>query len=76
MLLRESDIAAFVANWNDKASNLRVIAKTLELGLDSFVFLDDNPAADVKGGNPRIRHKRNRARRISLIINHDVSRNV
>lgn len=44
MVLTERDISAFVANWNDKASNLRVIARTLELGLESFVFLDDNPA--------------------------------
>jgi FkbH-like protein len=44
MLLKLNDIAAFVANWTDKASNIRAIAKSLELGLDSFVFLDDNPA--------------------------------
>lgn len=43
MLLKLSDCAAFVANWTDKASNIRAIAKTLSLGLDSFVFLDDNP---------------------------------
>ncbi|MCP4559944.1 MAG: HAD-IIIC family phosphatase [Bosea sp.] len=43
MLLKLSDCAAFVANWTDKASNIRAIAKTLALGLDSFVFLDDNP---------------------------------
>lgn len=44
MVLREADIAVFVANWNDKASNLERIATHLELGLDSFVLLDDNPA--------------------------------
>jgi FkbH-like protein len=43
MVLKLEDIAAFVANWQDKATNLRDIAKALELGLDSFVFLDDNP---------------------------------
>jgi FkbH-like protein len=43
MVLKESDFAAFVANWTDKASNIRAIAKSLNLGLDSFVFLDDNP---------------------------------
>lgn len=43
MVLRLEDIAAFVANWEDKASNIRNIATTLNLGLDSFVFLDDNP---------------------------------
>jgi len=44
MALRRSDIAAFVANWEDKAGNLRRIAKRLNLGLDSLVFVDDNPA--------------------------------
>jgi FkbH-like protein len=44
MVLRLSDISAFVANWNNKADNLRAIADRLELGLDSMVFVDDNPA--------------------------------
>ena len=44
MLLREEHIAVFQANWKDKASNIVAIAETLNLGLDSFVFLDDNPA--------------------------------
>ena len=44
MILKEEDIAVFVANWHDKASNLEHIARQLELGLDSFVLLDDNPA--------------------------------
>lgn len=44
MLLREEHIAAFVANWTDKASNLRDIAATLNIGTDALVFLDDNPA--------------------------------
>jgi len=43
MLLRRSDIACFVANWDDKATNIRRIAKTLNIGLDAIVFLDDNP---------------------------------
>ena len=42
--LKRSDIAAFVANWEDKAGNLRRIAKMLNIGLDSLVFVDDNPA--------------------------------
>jgi FkbH-like protein len=44
MLLKENDIAVFIANWEDKATNLRRIANTLNLGLDSLVFVDDNPA--------------------------------
>jgi len=43
MLLREEHIAVFQANWLDKATNIRTIAKTLSLGLESIVFLDDNP---------------------------------
>jgi FkbH-like protein len=43
MVLKEDDIACFVANFQDKAANLRHIARTLNLGLDSFVFVDDNP---------------------------------
>ncbi len=43
MLLRLSDFAAFVANWDDKATNLRRIAGELRLGLDALVFVDDNP---------------------------------
>ena len=44
MILNEDHIAVFQANWTDKASNIRAIAKTLSLGLESMVFLDDNPA--------------------------------
>ena len=43
-VLRLSDFACFVANWDDKAGNLRRIARELNLGLDSLVFVDDNPA--------------------------------
>jgi FkbH-like protein len=43
MVLSRSDIAAFVANWDDKATNLRTIAQRLNIGLDSCVFVDDNP---------------------------------
>ena len=44
MVLRRGDIACFVANWEDKAANLRRIARTLNIGLDALVFVDDNPA--------------------------------
>ncbi|HEY6430782.1 MAG TPA: HAD-IIIC family phosphatase [Acetobacteraceae bacterium] len=43
MLLRRSDIACFVANWSDKAANIRQIAEELNIGLDALVFIDDNP---------------------------------
>lgn len=42
MILRMDDFVAKRINWNDKASNLREIAKELNLGLDSFVFVDDS----------------------------------
>ena len=44
MRLRREHIAVFIANWTDKATNLRRIAAELNLGLDVLVFLDDNPA--------------------------------
>lgn len=43
MLLREEHIAVFQANWDDKATNIAAIAHELNLGLDSIVFIDDNP---------------------------------
>lgn len=43
MVLRLDDIAMFVANWEDKASNIRFIQQTLNIGMDSMVFIDDNP---------------------------------
>ena len=42
-VLRREDFAAFECSWNDKAGGLRRIARALNLGLDSFVFADDNP---------------------------------
>jgi FkbH-like protein len=43
MVLKRSDVACLVANWEDKASNLRRIAQALNIGLDALVFADDNP---------------------------------
>ncbi|RKJ60949.1 HAD-IIIC family phosphatase [Roseburia sp. 1XD42-69] len=43
MILRLADISIFVANWNDKASNIKMIQESLNIGMDSIVFLDDNP---------------------------------
>jgi FkbH-like protein len=43
MRLSLDDIAVFLANWDNKADNIRKAAEILELGLDSFVFVDDNP---------------------------------
>ena len=56
MLIKEEDIAVFVANWDDKATNLERIAKRLEIGLDALVLLDDNPAerAQVRMALPQV----------------------
>jgi FkbH-like protein len=43
MVLRRGDFVAWRINWKDKAENLVSLAEELNLGLDSFVFLDDSP---------------------------------
>ncbi|MEA2837606.1 MAG: hypothetical protein QOD89_2156 [Bradyrhizobium sp.] len=44
MILNEKDVAVFQINWKDKVSNFTALSELLNLGLDSFVFVDDNPA--------------------------------
>ena len=44
MVLGLEDFAAFRANWNPKPENIRAIAEELNIGVDSIVFADDNPA--------------------------------
>ena len=44
MVLRMEDFVSFKANWEPKSDNIRQMAAELNLGLDSFVFVDDNPA--------------------------------
>ena len=43
-VLKKEHIAAWRINWNDKAGNIAELAKELNIGLDSMVFLDDQPA--------------------------------
>src|SRR5262249_43672737 len=43
MVLRLEDFAVFLANWEDKATNVRRVAQAIGVGLDSLVMLDDNP---------------------------------
>lgn len=43
MVLKLDDIAVFIANWDNKADNIRKIQSILNIGFDSMVFLDDNP---------------------------------
>jgi FkbH-like protein len=44
MVLRRDDFAHLKINWEDKAKNLVELAAELNLGLQSVVFIDDNPA--------------------------------
>ena len=42
MVLSYSDIIRTYANWENKVENIRKISKDLNLGMDSFVFVDDS----------------------------------
>ncbi len=57
MVLRRADFAAFRANWSPKSENIVEIARQLNIGLDSIVFVDDNPAerAEVRRAIPDVR---------------------
>lgn len=44
MVLSHEDFVAEAVNWESKPSNIRLLAEDLNIGLDAFVFLDDNPA--------------------------------
>ncbi|MEP6966697.1 MAG: HAD-IIIC family phosphatase [Pseudomonadota bacterium] len=56
MALKEQHISVFQANWLDKASNLEAIARSLNIGIDALVLLDDNPAerAQLRAALPAI----------------------
>ena len=58
MILRKEDLAAWKINWESKATNLEELAQALNLGLDSFVFIDDNPieCAEVRSTTSRSAH--------------------
>ncbi len=43
MVLRLEDISIFVANWSNKGDNIKYIQEVLNIGMDSLVFIDDNP---------------------------------
>ena len=44
MVLREEDFVGYRINWNDKAQNIVELVDELNIGLNSVVFIDDNPA--------------------------------
>jgi FkbH-like protein len=56
MVLKESDFACFTANWRPKSENIRAMAAELNLGLDSFVFVDDSPfeREEVRSSLPEV----------------------
>lgn len=41
--INDKVLSAYRINWQDKASNIKSIAEELNIGTDSFVFIDDNP---------------------------------
>lgn len=43
ILIQKSDISSYRINWNNKAQNILEIAEELNIGIDSMVFIDDNP---------------------------------
>jgi FkbH-like protein len=43
MILRLEDFSVFVANWENKVKNIQYIQSVLNIGFDSFVYIDDNP---------------------------------
>lgn len=43
LILKLDDFTLIKANWDDKGKNIELIAKELNIGLDSLVFVDDNP---------------------------------
>lgn len=56
LLLRPEHLTASRVNWRPKSENLRSLAEELNLGLDSFVFLDDSPieVAEVRAACPEV----------------------
>ncbi len=56
MPLRREDFVTWRINWDSKAANLREMATELDLGLDSFIFVDDSPTecAEVEAGAPEV----------------------
>ena len=56
MKLKREHLVSWRTNWNMKSENLKSLAKELNLGLDSFIFIDDNPVecADIKINCPEV----------------------
>jgi FkbH-like protein len=56
MLLRTENLTGWRINWAPKSANIAELAAELTLGLDTFVFIDDNPveAAEVRAAHPAV----------------------
>ena len=56
MVLKKEHISFSKINWSPKSQNLRELAKKINIGLDSFIFIDDNPVecAEVRAGCPEV----------------------
>ncbi|MDZ7807370.1 MAG: HAD-IIIC family phosphatase [Gracilimonas sp.] len=56
MVLTEKDIVASKINWQPKSTNIKELSEELSLGLDSFIFIDDNPVecAEVRSQCPGV----------------------
>ncbi len=56
MLLKENHLVNWRINWQEKSQNLQSLAEELQLGLDSFIFIDDNPVecAEVRANCPEV----------------------
>lgn len=57
MVLKEGQIAAKRVNWTDKVTNIEALAAELNLGLDSFIFLEDSPveAESIRARLPMVK---------------------
>ena len=51
MILKREDFVGWRINWNDKAVNIAELAEEINLGLESMVFIDDNPAERSRVSN-------------------------
>jgi FkbH-like protein len=56
MILRRNQFAGWRINWNDKAENIAALVEELNLGFESAIFIDDNPAERerVRGALPEV----------------------
>ena len=56
MILQQSHVVSTRVNWKPKSENIKSLAEELELGLDSFIFIDDNPVecAEVRAHCPQV----------------------